>query len=73
MPASYFKGAHGIVIMYDITSRTSFDKVRDIILGQVETKCSDNTCRILLANKSDLDLEGTTDREVDTAEGEALA
>ena len=70
MPPSYFRGAHGIVIMYDITSRASFDKVRDSILSQVETNCSDNTSRILLANKSDL--EGT-DREVETAEGEALA
>ena len=70
MPAHYLRGAHGIVIMYDITSQTSFDKVRDIILSQVETNCSDNMSRILLANKSDL--EGT-DRIVETAEGEALA
>ena len=50
---SYYKGAHGIVIVYDITSRVSFDNVR-MWLGEIEKNASEKVLRVLVGNKCDL-------------------
>ena len=52
--SSYYKGAHGIIVTYDITDRESFTAVQTW-MGEVEKHASDNISRILVGNKCDLE------------------
>ena len=65
---SYYRGAHGVAVVYDITNRESFQKVSEW-LSDVDKHCGEHTQRILIGNKNDLE----TEREVLLIEGEELA
>ena len=52
--SSYYKGAHGIIVAYDISDRESFNNVSNW-MTEVEKHASDNISRILVGNKCDLD------------------
>ena len=62
------KKAHGIIIMYDITNKSSFDSIPEIIKNIKEVK-GDDFPMILIGNKKDLE----QDREIKKEEGEELA
>ena len=62
------KKAHGIIIMYDITNKSSFDSIPDIIKNIKEEKGNDFPM-ILIGNKIDLE----PDREIKKEEGKDLA
>ena len=62
------KKAHGIIIMYDITNKSSFDSIPEIIKNIKEVK-GDDFPMILIGNKKDLE----QDREIKKEEGEDLA
>ena len=62
-----FKNAHGIVCMYDITDRNSFEQVKKL-LNLAMKHTDDNICRVLVGNKSDLDFDLLTGRKVLTKE-----
>ena len=62
------KKAHGIIIMYDITNKSSFDSIPDIIKNIKEEKGNDFPM-ILIGNKIDLE----QDREIKKEEGKDLA
>ena len=66
--SSYFKGAHGILLIFDITSRGSFKELENW-LGEVERNASSQILKILIGNKCDLEEE----REISKDEGEAFA
>lgn len=66
--SSYYKGAHGIIVVYDITDKESFKNI-DTWMNEVEKHASDNVSRILWGNKSDMD----ESRQVSTDEGKELA
>ena len=66
--SSYYKGAHGIIVTYDITDRESFTAVQTW-MGEVERHASDNISRILVGNKCDLEDQ----RAVSFEEGQELA
>lgn len=66
--ASYYKGAHGIIVTYDITDRDSFSAVQNW-MAEVEKHASDNISRILVGNKCDLESQ----RQVTFEEGQELA
>lgn len=66
--SSYYKGAHGIMVMYDVTDRESFFNIQTW-MSEVEKNASDNISRILVGNKCDL--EGQ--RAVSFEEGQELA
>ena len=57
----------GIVIVYDITNKDSFDHV-ERWLGEIKTFAGDNVEKILVANKCDLESK----RVIPTAQGEVL-
>ena len=63
----YYRGSHGIIIIYDISNRHSFEKIINWI-KEIEFKCSSNARKILVGNKSDL-----SEREVTEEEGKLLA
>lgn len=66
---SYYHGSHGIVVVYDITDRSSFEKVRDWFNQINQSDPTENPCKILIGNKCDLNDK----REVKIEEGQELA
>ena len=52
--SSYYRGAQGIVIVYDITDRISFDNVK-IWLGEIEKYADEKVFKFLVGNKCDLE------------------
>ena len=57
------------IIDYDITERKSFEKVRDWMEQIRQSDPTNETCKILIGNKCDLEGE----RQVSTEEGHELA
>ena len=66
--SSYYKGAHGVVLTYDITNRSSFNDI-DTWLVEVEKHASPKINKLLVGNKCDL--EGQ--RQVTYEEGKKKA
>ncbi len=66
--SSYFKGAHGILLIYDITARDSFKELENW-LGEVERNATPQVLKILIGNKCDLE----EDRDIKFEEGQAFA
>lgn len=57
---SYYRGANGVVIIYDITNQKSFDNVSKWV-KEVESYASPNSKTILIGNKGDLESERIVD------------
>lgn len=58
--SSYYRGAHGIIIVYDITKQETFDNVKTW-LQEIDKFASDNVNKLLVGNKSDM----ASQRQVD--------
>ena len=65
---SYYRNAHGVLVVFDLTSRQSFDML-DHWFEQVADFAPPGAARLLVASKSDM----TTQRTVDEAEARAAA
>jgi len=65
---SYFRGAQGIVLVYDITDRGTFNSVRSW-MSQIADHADAQVNRVLIGNKCDHE----TARQVSTEEGNRLA
>lgn len=50
---SYYRGAHGVIVAYDITDKVTFDNVK-IWLKEVERYTTPNVRVLLVGNKSDM-------------------
>eukprot|EP01017_Pseudomicrothorax_dubius_P028320 TRINITY_DN335_c0_g1_i1.p1 TRINITY_DN335_c0_g1~~TRINITY_DN335_c0_g1_i1.p1 ORF type:complete len:208 (-),score=44.00 TRINITY_DN335_c0_g1_i1:165-788(-) len=66
--SSYYKGAHGVVLVYDITDRQSFKDVENW-LGEVGKHANENIVKLLVGNKADLESQ----RQVTTEEAREFA
>jgi len=66
---AYYRGAMGILLVYDVTDESSFNNIRNWIRN-IEQHASDNVNKILIGNKADMD---ESKRAVPTSEGQALA
>jgi len=51
--SAYYRGADGIIMVYDVTSQESFDHVEEW-LSEVDRYANENTSKLLLGNKADL-------------------
>ena len=52
--SSYYRGAHGIILVYDITDKNSFESIQSWI-KEIEQYADEQISMILIGNKSDLD------------------
>ncbi|KAL5056134.1 hypothetical protein RYX36_036816 [Vicia faba] len=66
---AYYRGAMGILLVYDVTDEASFNNIRNWIRN-IEQHTSDNVNKILVGNKADMD---ESKRAVPTSKGQALA
>ncbi|KAH7542505.1 hypothetical protein FEM48_Zijuj02G0081100 [Ziziphus jujuba var. spinosa] len=66
---TYYRGAMGILLVYDVTDESSFNNIRNWIRN-IEQHASDNVNKILVGNKADMD---ESKRAVPTSKGQALA
>nr|XP_032832006.1 ras-related protein Rab-37-like isoform X2 [Petromyzon marinus]XP_032832007.1 ras-related protein Rab-37-like isoform X2 [Petromyzon marinus]XP_032832008.1 ras-related protein Rab-37-like isoform X2 [Petromyzon marinus] len=65
---AYYRDAHALLLLYDITSRTSFDNIR-AWLTEIHEYAQQNVVIMLLGNKTDMAGERSVKRE----DGERLA
>ncbi len=66
--SSYYRGAHGIIIVYDVTDADSFDNVKHW-LTEVDRYASQDANKLLIGNKNDL----VHKKVVDYTTGKAFA
>ncbi|XP_049399623.1 phosphatidylinositol 4-phosphate 5-kinase 9-like [Solanum stenotomum] len=70
LTSSYFRGAQGIILVYDVTRRDTFTNLYDVWAKEVELYCTNEDCvKMLVGNKVDRESE----RDVSREEGVALA
>eukprot|EP00882_Tetradesmus_deserticola_P003552 GHRQ01003760.1.p1 GENE.GHRQ01003760.1~~GHRQ01003760.1.p1 ORF type:complete len:219 (+),score=97.91 GHRQ01003760.1:332-988(+) len=67
--SAYYRGAMGILLVYDVTDEASFNNIRNW-MRNIEQHASDNVNKIIVGNKSDMADEK---RAVPYAKGQALA
>jgi small GTP-binding protein len=65
---NYYKGAHGIILIYDITSRKTYENIKNWVT-QIKEEVSDKVNIILVGNK----IDDEKNRKVSTEEGEKMA
>ena len=66
--SSYYKGAHGIMMVYDITDLETFENLNSWLM-EIEKNASKNVYKILVGNKCDME----KDRKVTFEQGKEFA
>merc|ERR1740130_882215 len=59
--STYYRGAHGIIVVYDITNMVSFDNVKRW-LTEIDKYARENVNKLLVGNKMDLDTVADGDK-----------
>ncbi|CAM9603062.1 unnamed protein product [Heterosigma akashiwo] len=60
--SAYYRGADGIIMVYDVTNEPSFDNVNDW-LSEVNRYSSQYSCKLLVGNKADREAERAVSKE----------
>jgi Ras-related protein Rab-1A len=66
--SSYYRGAHAVIIVFDLTDTETFENVRNWI-HEIERYAAEHVCKMLIGNKADL----TNLRQVSTERAQELA
>lgn len=66
--SSYYRGAQGIILVYDCTDQESFSNVKQW-MGEIDRYACENVNKLLVGNKTDL----VNEKVVDTATAKAFA
>jgi len=66
--SSYYRGAHGIIVVYDTTDSETFEHVKTW-LHEIDRYASENVNKLLVGNKSDL----TSKRQVEVEAAKEFA
>lgn len=62
--SSYYRGAQGIILVYDVAKRESFTNLGDVWTKEIDSNSSNKDCiKMLVGNKVDKDDERTVTRE----------
>ncbi|XP_073309976.1 ras-related protein RABC2a-like [Primulina huaijiensis] len=70
LTSSYYRGAQGIILVYDVTRRDTFTNLSGVWAKELELYSTNENCvKMLVGNKVDIELEQVVSRE----EGLALA
>ncbi|KAL8094800.1 ras-related protein RABC2a-like [Apium graveolens] len=70
LTSSYYRGAQGIILVYDVTRRDTFTNLSDVWAKEVDLYSTNQNCvKMLVGNKVDIESERVVSRE----EGIALA
>ncbi|XP_010050462.2 ras-related protein RABC2a [Eucalyptus grandis] len=70
LTSSYYRNAHGIILVYDVTRKETFANLSNVWAKEVELHSASQNCvKMLVGNKVDKDSE----KAVSTEEGIALA
>ena len=65
---NYYKGAHGIILIYDVTENKSFENVKNW-MNQIKEEVSEKVTIILVGNK----IDDEEHRKITTEQGESMA
>eukprot|EP01101_Sappina_pedata_P010136 TRINITY_DN630_c0_g1_i1.p1 TRINITY_DN630_c0_g1~~TRINITY_DN630_c0_g1_i1.p1 ORF type:complete len:212 (+),score=76.64 TRINITY_DN630_c0_g1_i1:29-637(+) len=65
--SSYYRGAQGIVVVYDVTDRASFNNVKQWLL-EIDKYACESVCKLVVGNKCDL-----ANREVESGTAKEFA
>jgi len=60
---TFYKGAHGIILMYDVTDKRSFNEL-NLFINNIKNYCNNNIKVVLVGNKCD-----SSDRVITEEEG----
>mmetsp|Transcript_11264 Transcript_11264/g.20360 ORF Transcript_11264/g.20360 Transcript_11264/m.20360 type:complete len:210 (-) Transcript_11264:771-1400(-) len=70
MTSAYYRGAHGIILVYDVTQRETFENLQNVWVKESQQYSTyDHVVTMVVANKLDLESK----RDVSRAEGEKFA
>ena len=58
---AYYRGAMGILLVYDVSDENSFTNVRNW-MRQIDQNAAENVNRVLIGNKADVDSENSSHR-----------
>ena len=66
---SYYKGAHGVILVYDITNEETFDSLQSYWKEEVDKYAPENAVWIVVGNKCDMEPK----RQVSMEDGQGFA
>lgn len=58
---AYYRGAMGILLVYDVSDENSFTNVRNW-MRQIDQNAAENVNRVLIGNKADVDSDNSSIR-----------
>jgi len=70
--STYYRGAHGIIVVYDVTNRVSFDNVQRW-LSEIDKYARESVNKLLVGNKADAAEGADSTRQVPMEDGKKFA
>eukprot|EP01084_Bolivina_argentea_P089086 160826_1 len=63
-PWPSYRGCYGVILVYDVTDRKSFDNIQKLWMQQMKYYGNDESVRILVGNKVDLEKKRVIDKNI---------
>eukprot|EP00128_Syssomonas_multiformis_P011043 Colp12_sorted_trinity150504_noHs@4149 len=72
LTSSYYRGAHGVILVYDVSKRESFEHIQQWLSELEVYATSSEVVTMLVGNKIDLDREVTRDEGLEFAQKHSM-